>query len=81
MTADHQLEVVWICQVCYLQSKNAPNFNPSCCFCKQPGGIMYPTNCVRKGVRQTPGCQSATWASNNTVGNTLSAITRKEHDY
>jgi hypothetical protein len=42
---------------------------------------MAPTNYIHKDVRNTPGCQSATWTLNNTVNNTLSAITRKEHDY
>jgi len=42
---------------------------------------MCPTNCILKDVKKTPGCQSATWTSNSTLGNTLSAITRKELDY
>lgn len=42
---------------------------------------MTPTNLILKDVRKTPKCQSTTWTSNNTVGNTLSAITRKELDY
>jgi len=42
---------------------------------------MYPTNCIMKDVKLTPGCQSATWTLNSTVGNTLSTITRKELDY
>lgn len=56
-------------------------FKPACYLCGLEGGIMRPTNCVILEARKTPGCESATWTSNNTRNMPLSGITRKERDY
>ena len=42
---------------------------------------MRPTNLVLKDVKKTPGCLTANWTPNSTIGLTFSGIVRKESDY